>query len=113
MPHVIVRDPPDLRGFYESFEPWQGKLEDGSRIEGRSVFLRQDGKAVLVQGFCLELGPPTHFFVIVEVKDGRGSIRLYPHPSPARTCGVQAVVARVAHDFLERGGEVERTNLSL
>ncbi len=113
MPHVIVHNPPSPEDFYRSFEPWKRVPEEGTVLEARAVFLRGDGRVVLVQGFCLELGPPTHFFVRIEAKKRQVTVRLHPHPSPPRTAGVKEIVAQVARDFLKLGGEVEKTNLEL
>ena len=113
MPHVIITDPPDLRDYYQQFRPWQDALEDGTRLATRAIYLRGDAEAVLVDGFCLELGPPTHFFVSIETKKQQITVRLHPHPSPPRTPGVKAVLVRVARDLLQLGGRVDRTNLDL
>ncbi|MEE8142104.1 MAG: hypothetical protein V3T77_03310 [Planctomycetota bacterium] len=113
MPHVIVCNPPNPADFYRSFRRWKKTLKDGTILEARSAYLRSDGKAVLIHGFCLELGPPTHFFVSIEAKKRQVTVRLYPHPSPPRSPGVQSVVAQVAKDLLRLGGQVERTNLKL
>ncbi len=68
---------------------------------------------MLVQATVVELGPPTHFFVSLESKKHQVTVKLFAHPSPARTEAVQETVAQVARDFLELGGHVERTNLTI
>ena len=113
MPHVIISDPPTPAEVQGSFTPWTERREDGRITEARAAYLRQDGRSVLIEMLCLELGPAQSFFVLVEQKKRQLTVRCFAFPSPQRTPGVQDAVARVARDVLALGGRVERTNLEL
>ena len=113
MPHVVISDPPDPGAFHRAFEPWKRTTGAGARIAARAAYLRSDYQVVLVQAMAIELGPPTHFFVVLEPKKRWVTVKLFDYPSPARTAAVKEIVAQVARDYLEMGGHVERTNLTL
>ena len=113
MPHAIVRGGPSPRELLDEFQSWKETTAEGSVIEARCIFLRQDETVLLIQTTTVELGPAQHFFVAVEEKREQLSIRIYPHPVPTRTPAVQQAVTKVARWVLEFGGEVEKTNLVL
>ncbi|MEM7167771.1 MAG: hypothetical protein AAF581_20135 [Planctomycetota bacterium] len=113
MPHVIIADPPPLQQFYDSYEVWVEKRSDGSVLQTRGAFLRDDRMAVLVECITVEIGPPVHFFVVVETKRKQITVRCYPHPSPPRTESVKTLIGVVARKVLALGGKIERTNLDL
>ena len=112
MPHVILRNSVDPEEYFRRFQPWKERGDDGTVLESRAAYLRRDRQVVLVQAMSLELGPAQHFFVAVEKKQNRLTVRCHPHPTPARTEGVKAVVARIAQEVLALGGEIEKTNLA-
>lgn len=113
MPHVIIRDPPEPAAVQRAFRPWRERRADGSIVEARAAYLRQDGRSVLIEIMCLELGPAQEFFLVVEAKKRQLTVRCFEFPSPHRTPAVQFAVGRVARDVLALGGQVERTNLVL
>lgn len=113
MPHVIIADPPSLEEFYRSYEPWQVKRDDGIVLHARGAYLRHDSLSLLVEGVVVELAPPIHLFVVVEEKKKQLSVRCFPHPSPARTKGVKALVWGVGQQILKLGGSIDRTNIEL
>ncbi len=111
MPHAIIVNGCDPDVYIEAFRPYKTQLEDGSILETRAVFLRKDGGVALVDALAIELGPAQHFFIAVERKRKQLTVRLSRHPSPARTPGVQALIAHVTREVLALGGEIEKTNL--
>ena len=113
MPHVIIADPPTLEQFFDSYEAWVDKRPGGCVLQTRGAFLRDDRAAVLVECIVVEIGPPVHFFTVVETKREQLTVRVYPHPSPPRTEAVQELVGVVARKVLALGGSIERTNLDL
>lgn len=113
MPHAIIADPPQLEDLHRGFMPWQERWADGTVLQLRGSYLRHDGTALLIECVSVELGPPVHFFTTVERKRDQLTVRCYPHPSPARTPAVKALVATVARRVLAVGGRIEKSNLEL
>lgn len=111
MPHVIIGDAPPLREFYDGYDYWEERRPDGTILQTRGAYLRHDGETMLIEAIAIELAPPVHFFITVESKKGGLTVRCFPHPSPPRSAGVQALVAEVARQVLVYGGQVEKTNL--
>ena len=112
MPHAIIRNGPAPSELFEQFSPWKEPAADGSVVEVRCAFLRQDQRVMLIQALAVELGPAQHFFIAIEDKK-QLSVRIYSHPIPTRTPAVQRAVVRIAKWVLSFGGEVESTNLEL
>ncbi|MCI0651762.1 MAG: hypothetical protein L0Z55_07750 [Planctomycetes bacterium] len=111
MPHVIIRNPPSLAEYQRAFRPLKERAADGTVLEARAAYLRQDGRVLLVEALCLELGPAQAFFIALEEKKAQVTVRCFPTPSPARTPGVKRLVRLVAEDLLRLGGEIEKTNI--
>ena len=114
MPHAVFEPAPDLERFWREFVPFKERRPDGTILEARTSYLRQDEGAVLVEGFSYELGPPHHFFVICDRKGERVTIRVASLVPVARTEGVIEIVKRIVEQFRALGGStVIRTNLEL
>ena len=111
MPHAIIVNGCDPDVYVDAFQPFKTQLEDSSILETRTVFLRQDARVALVDAMAIELGPAQQFFIAVEKKRKQLTVRLFRHPSPARTPGVQALIVHVTREVLALGGEIEKTNL--
>ena len=111
MPHVVIAEGPEPTAVYESFEPGSAIREGTTVLELGWAYLRRDGETVLIQATAVELGPPVHFFVAVERKRQRITVRCFPHPHVERTDGVKKLVAEVARRVLADGGRVTKTNL--
>jgi len=113
MPHAVFEDPPALEEFWRAFVPFKEVRADGTVLEGRAAFLRRDGGMLLIESFVLELGPPQHFYVLVDRRGDRVTVRCEQFSPIARTDGVMEVVRRIARQFRDLGGKVIRTNLEL
>ena len=113
MPHAVFSDPPLLEEFWRAFRPFKEARPDGTVIEARAAFLRRDAGLLLIESFVLELGPPQHFYVLVDRHGDRVTVRCSQFSPTARTDGVMEVVTRIARQFRDLGGTVLRTNLEL
>jgi hypothetical protein len=95
------------------------QLQPTVRRWGRAViktercWLRQDGRAVLVEGVVVELSRPLHPVALVEGRGDRTVVRLWPLAPVERTRAVQRWLALLAADLCGWGaGPLVATNLS-
>ncbi|MCU0303137.1 MAG: hypothetical protein MUC56_03620 [Thermoanaerobaculales bacterium] len=111
MPHLV------LRGAFDAGRVAR-ELEPGVSRWGRAVlkigdrWLRDDGRAVLVEGVVVELARPLHPVAMVADRDGATVVRLWPAIEIERTAAVQRWLAIVALGLQRLGaGAVRTTNI--
>ena len=111
MPHVVLNGRVSLEEFYEAFAPVVER--QGPVVHKISdCFLNHDRDLLLLD--CLVYDRrPKGFLVMVDHRDGRTSVRLFPPTDPEKCDGVRRIVARVASDLHARFPETEigATNL--
>lgn len=113
MPHAVFDDPPPLETFFRAFAPFKEVRADGDVLEAKAIFLRRDGGMLLVESLVLERGPPQHFYVLIDQRGERVTIRCEQFSPVARTAGVIELVTRIARQFRDLGAKVHSTNLEL
>jgi len=115
VPHAVLEGELDLAAFAREFEPLL--IREGEDVlRAEEVYLRQDGRALLMAALVIERGRKQSFYVRLS-SHGRGSVtvRIDPSTHAERSRGVRALVARIVEDLLERNPRVRLgvTNLVL
>lgn len=112
MPHVVVKNPIDLRDYVAGFEPLTHK-EAETVCRASEAYLSSSGSSALVEAVVVEDGQHQKFFVLLSQKPGQATVRLFRATDPDKTRGVRLLVALVARDLLERspGASYGATNI--
>jgi hypothetical protein len=112
MPHLILERDLDLR-----------KVADGLNLEvvrwrtavlkTETVWVRADGRAVLVEGVVVEHSRAVHPVAVIETARGTTGVRLWKRVAVERTPAVQRWLAIVAGELQRLGaGALTTTNIS-
>lgn len=94
MPHVVIQGEVSLRELHEAFEPLEER-------HGRHVlkisdsFLSHQRELVLLDCLVFDRRPKS-FLMMLDQRDGRLSIRLYPPTDPEKCDGIRRLLALVA-----------------
>ncbi len=112
MPHAVFEGGMDLAKIQQQLQPTKERTELGHILESINSFLRADGRMLLVEGKCVELGPAQFFFIALDQDHERLQVRIFNHPRPPRTPGVLRLVGTVAKLVQELGGVYLHGNLA-
>lgn len=112
MPHIIFSSLVDLNQFHSCFAP--SKQEAGGwLIKLDQSFLAQHGETLIVDCTAVRSGFPQDFYIRMENKKGKTTVRVDPYMRIERNEGVQrciAVIASICSNLQELS--VEKTNLA-
>jgi len=111
MPHVVLHGRVALQSYFDEFAP---VIERHGPVVLKisDCFLNHDRDLLLLD--CLVFDRrPKGFLVMVDHRDDRTSVRLFPPTDPEKCDGVRRIVARVALDLHARFPEscIGSTNL--
>ena len=111
MPHAAFSGGWDLSVLQAKLTPIEEKDGKGQVLQTLNSFLRLDKRMLLVEAKCIEFGPAQMFFIALDQDDETLQVRIFNHPKPPRTPGVKRLIALVAMQLVEHGGEFLRSNL--
>jgi hypothetical protein len=111
MPHLILDGEVDLRRVSE-LVPRDAIRWRSSVLKSDEVWVRADGRALLVEGVVVEHARPLHPVAVVSSQDGATSVRMWPRSEVERTPAVQHWLGRLAEAAVRAGCRgVRTTNL--
>jgi hypothetical protein len=111
MPHLVLAGRVPAQELLARLEP-RVRRWGRAVLKTESCWLRQDGRAVLVEGVVVELSRPLHPVAVVEYRGGETVVRLWPLAPVERTPAVQRWLALIAADLCGWGaGPLLTTNL--
>lgn len=94
MPHVVVVGDVCLRTLHEEFEPFEQRV-DGTVLKIQDSFLSHERSLVLLDCLVFDRRPKS-FLMMLDQRDDRVSVRLYPPTDPEKCDGVRRLIAAMA-----------------
>ncbi len=111
MPHATFTGGMDLEELQSKLQPIEEKDGQGGVLQTLNSFLRQDKRMLLVEAKCIEFGPAQMFFIALDQDPKKLQVRIFNHPRPPRTPGVQRIVGLLAKQVHELGAEFLHSNM--
>jgi len=111
MPHLVLDGVVDVEALLERM-PREVRRWGPAVLKTEQLWLRSDGRALLVEGVVVEHSRPLHPIAVVAEHRGGTRVSLWPYAPVERTPAVQRWLAAVASDVRAlSGGALRATNI--
>jgi len=95
MPHVILSGAAKLREAFDQFSPFRADT-NGWIIKIKNIFISRDDSTLMVDCTAVRSGFSQDFYIRLEAKDNRVTVRVDPYMRIERNEGVQRTIAALA-----------------